>query len=154
MSGQLNHEPQRIIQQLLIDLGGLVIASGDIGSWPCFVGIMPEDPDNCVAVSDTTGEVQGREMVSGRLTEKYGIQVRVRGDNPVDGYVKLARIQQAMNENVLRTPVTVMDQSGTATTDYVVQSITPRSPIIRLGPEGTSRRHVWVINSIVSLALA
>lgn len=154
MSGQINHPPERIIQQLLVDLGGLVIDPGDIGSWPCYVGIMPETPDNCVSVSGTTGEVQGREMVGGVMVEKYGFQVRIRANGPVDGYVKGARIQQAMNQNVLRTPVTVMDESGTATTDYIVQAITPKGPVVRLGQEGSSRRHVHTINSIVSLAIA
>ncbi len=153
MSGPLNHPPQKIIQQLLIDLGGLVTDPDDDADWPCYANRMPDSPDNSVAVTDTAGVAQGKEHAEGALFEKYGIQIRMRSDGPVDGYVKGARILQAITPVTLVT-VTVADETGTATSDYVIQSINPQGPVIRIGTEqDNSSRYVWTLNVLVSLRL-
>jgi hypothetical protein len=150
VSGQFNHDVGRIIQQMIIDLGGLVTDPSANGSWPCYVGLMPDSPDNCVSVRDTEGRLQGREHVTGYLFEKHGIQIRIRSDGPVDGYVKAAAIFNALNP-VTNREVTVMDEVGTASTSYRVQSVQHTSPVLRLGPEQGTRRYLWTVNDIVSV---
>lgn len=153
MSGLLLHPPQRIIQQLLIDLGGLVTNPDDDDDWPCFYGSLPDVPDGAIVVADTTGKVEGREMVAGYLFEKHGIQIKVRSAGPVDGYVKSARILQSLTA-VHNVETTVLDEAGTSSSDYRVQSLTPTSPVIKLGPETPqSHRYVWTANYIVSVRM-
>lgn len=158
MSGVLHHAPQRIIQQLLLDLGGLVTDPGDNLAWPAYVGSLPDAADgsvddNVVAVRDTEGEAQGREMTAGYLFEKHGIQIMVRSDGPVDGYVKAARILQALNGVHNRDVDLLDDAGGTITYTYRVQSVRPTTPVIRMGPEPQSRRYRWSLNSLVSVRL-
>jgi hypothetical protein len=153
MSGLLNHPPERVIQQLLVDLGDVTDPNSDL-AWPAHVDNMPDDPDNNVAVIGTEGTAEGREMIGGHLFEKYGIQIRVRAINVEDGYTKIAAIMQSLNEDTNLTDVTVADEVGTATSTYEVQSVMPTSTIIRLGPEpNVSRRSVWVSNHLASLRL-
>lgn len=158
MSGVLNHPPQRILQQLLVDLGLLLEDQDDQVTnpevaWPSFVGSMPDTPDNCVRVGDTDGVVQGREMVEGFLFEKHGCQIMVRSAGPVDGYVKAARILRAVSQDVSNETVVVVDETGTASSSYNVQSVQATTPVLRLGPETGSRRYRWSINILMSARL-
>ena len=157
MSGELPHSPQRIIQQLLVDLGGLVTDPSADGTWPCYVGSMPDVPDECVSIRDTEGRVEGREMVEGYVFEKHGIQTRIRSRGPVDGYPKAAALFNRMSQNaagtapLTNTTVVVVDEVGTASTSYNVISIKHTGPVVRLGPGDNSHRHIWVFNSLVSV---
>jgi len=157
MTGQLDHDVARIIQQLLIDLGGLVVDPDGVTAWPIYVGSMPDAPDNCVSIRDTAGVDQGRNMATGLLAEKLGIQTRIRSVGPVDGYVKAAALHNRMSQNaagtlpLTNTSVTVIDEVGTASSVYNVISIQHTGPVLRLGPEGTSHRYLWTINSLVTL---
>jgi hypothetical protein len=77
MSGSLDHFPADIIRQLLIDLGvGLDITATD---WPAFSQKEPDSPDNVITVFDTMGRDLGRTNPDSVRSERYGIQVRVRG---------------------------------------------------------------------------
>lgn len=149
MSGNLTHPVDKIIWQLLQDLGH-VTDPADNGSWPCYIGPMPDTPDNCVALRGTEGKDDGR-LFTGERAEHPGIQIRVRCDSRVDGYVKAKAIFIALDA-LTSTAVTVQDDVGTATTTYRVYAFTRTGTVISLGAETpTSRRETWSFNLLVSL---
>lgn len=151
MSGIMYHTPEGVIQQLMVNLAlGVDPSAGAV--WPIYVGNMPNAPDNCMAVRDTAGRIEGREMTMGLTFEKFGIQVRFRSKGPVDGYVKAARVLKALTQDVNRVGVTVGSEVGTATSTYEVQSCSPTSPVIKLGQiEENDARYVWTWNALVSM---
>lgn len=155
MTGTLNHPPSQILQQLLIDRGMILDDRDDIVSspevaWPSFRNTMPDSPDNVVVISDTEGVSEGREHISGELIEKYGFQIRARGNQPKEGYIKAKRISDNSNK-VHNVNVSLTDLVGTATATYKVQSVTPRSLIIPLKVANESRRYSWVYNGVLSI---
>lgn len=153
MSGLLNHPVQRIIQQLLIDDGTFVTDPDDDDLWPCYANQLPDAPDECVAVRDTEGKINGREMATGLLNERPGIQIRTRSNGPSDGFIKSKRIMEWLNRNVNNETVIVMDETGTSTDSYLIQTIIPTSTVIRMGPEGSSHRYLFSTNHVISLRM-
>lgn len=149
MSGSLLHPPQRILQQLMINLG---LAAAPGGTWPCYVGNMPDTPDNCVATHDVAGKLEAK-LMHGAIVQKYGVQVKVRSSGPVDGYVKVNAIEVALAA-VHNAQVNVEDESGTSSSNYQVNAISQTSPILKLGPEQPqTRRYLWTWNGTLSLLL-
>lgn len=146
MSGQLNHSPGVILQQLLIDLLLGTVATDNL-AWPVFYSVMPNAPDNAISVHDTTGRMQGRDHNSGEMTEKYGFQVRVRCGSRSTGDTKAQAIGYALDTGVNRTSVTV----GSDT--YLVQSITRTTPVLSIGLEQGSRNRLWTLNAVASITI-
>jgi hypothetical protein len=134
--------PAEIIRTVLI-LKGV----SNIGSFPCFVAYMPDEPDNLMVVYDTTGELDGRIMVTGEVVEHPGIQIMVRAKDYPTGYDKCLQICKAFEE-VKNLPVAISSMET-----YVVSSITRRSGIISLGIDENDRkrRHYFSINFIMTI---
>jgi hypothetical protein len=134
--------PAEIIRTVLI-LKGV----SNIGSFPCFVAYMPDEPDNLMVVYDTTGELDGRIMSTGEVVEHPGIQVAVRAKDYPTGYDKSLQICKAFEE-VKNFPVAI-----SSTEAYVVSNITRRSGIISLGIDENDRkrRHYFSINFIMTI---
>lgn len=147
----LNHTPQRIIQQLIVDMG-LATDPPDDAEWPIYVDSLPDEPDDVATVYGTEGRLTGRNMI-GDVLDHPGVQIRVRSGSTVEAYRKLARILSELSK-VNRRSVTVMDDTGTDTTTYTVQTITPTTPPVRLGVDELSRRYSWTLNLVVSLRIA
>lgn len=146
MSGELLHPPEDIIQQMLVDLGQGTIG-GDDDDWSVYSGDFPGGTDDIISVFGTQGLIQGRDHNSGEQAEKFGIQVRVRAGNVVDGYLKIKQIFDALTKQVLRREVQ-LDMEV-----YLVQSVTATSTVIPLGKTGTDRNRQYVANFIASIAL-
>lgn len=151
MSGDLLHPPEEIIQQMLVDMGEGVIG-GQAGDWPIFAGDFPGNDeetveDDAVAIYGTQGLIQGRSHIDGEMAEKYGIQVRVRAENVVDGYVKCKSVFDKLTKQVLRREVDVDLEV------YVVQAVTSTSTVIPLGRTGPDRNRHYVANFVASISM-
>lgn len=145
----LFHSPANIIRWLLIAAGQLTQPSVR-GSWPCFVSAEPDQPDSCVTVyNNGTGLLQGTTNTDNEIQEHYGIQVRVRADDPDTCYTKMRLLTIYMDQNVLVSGVTIGSHS------YTVNALTRSGTIMDLGKDvSSSRRNIMTVNytaSIVSL---
>lgn len=148
MSGLLNHSPAEIIQQLLIDLGHgeSVDFTGTGTDYVVYHGSMPDVIEDCICVTDTEGILHLRDMATGGRQEHHGFQVRLRNTSITVGGQTARNIAQAFDATVYQNTVTIEGST------YCVQSITRTSPVIYIGPEvGTSRRHLFSVNAIVSV---
>jgi hypothetical protein len=147
----LQNTPSDVVRQLLIDLSCATLPS-DAEDWPAYEGQEPDSPDSCITVYTTTGIDDGRSQIDGELWQHYGIQIRVRSSNSVDGWKKANAIRELLAKDVKRTIVVVLlDNTGTATTDYGVAAITGISQTIPLGKEPHSNRFLFTINAKVPI---
>jgi hypothetical protein len=146
MSGSLDHFPADILRQLLIDLRvGLDVTAAD---WPTFSQKEPDNPDNVITVFDTMGRDLGRTNPDMVRSERYGIQVRVRGGDINATGVRARSIAMAL-DSVVRRPVT-MDA-----TSYLVLGFVRTGPVLRLGVDApSSGRWIFVVNGLASLQKA
>lgn len=106
-----------IVRQLLIDLTLAVDATGQYspgtpplytGSpWPAFADNEPASPDNCLTAYATAPQHDGRSMVDGEVWRHWGFQVRLRSTTQPVGAVKVAAVENTLNESVYRRTVTV-----------------------------------------------
>ena len=144
----MNHTPAEISRQLLVDLSLGTLPSEE-ASWPIHVHTEPATPDNCMTVYDTTGSDDGREMVSGEMQGHFGIQLRVRAESAQLAWAKAFAATEVMAENVLRSQVSVTEDSVTET--YIVQCFARISDPISLGRDPSSSRYLVTVNAVVSL---
>jgi len=145
MSGDLNHSPAEIVQNLLVGEGvGTLPTSG--GSWPIYESYERDSPDEVITVYDTSPTTSGRHHVNGETQLHYGVQVRVRSKSKPTGFSKAQDIQNELEE-VQRDSITV-DSSN-----YLVQAIHHQG-ILSIGIEsGTTRRRLFTINALVTLRM-
>jgi len=145
MSGALNHSPADIVRYLLIDLSQGTLPS-DSDSWPIHVAREPDTPDSVITVFDTSGRLDGRAQVSGEMLEHYGIQVRVRDTNPVEGFAKAQDIAIALDQTAYQDTITINSDT------YLVHAVSRTGGILGLGKETpTSKRNLFTINAVVEL---
>lgn len=102
MPGLLAHSPADITRYLLID-EGLGTLPTDSSSWPVFVGVEADTPDNVITVFDTTSRLDGRTHNEGEVAERQGIQVRVRARDHATAYAKAQAITIALDQDVYTT---------------------------------------------------
>jgi hypothetical protein len=143
MSGPLDHFPADIIRHLLIDLRvGAEVTAAD---WPAFSQKEPDSPDNAITVFDTMGRDLGRTNPDMVRSERYGIQVRIRGgDIDVTG-VRARSVAMALDA-VVRRPVVL------EATLYLILSFVRTGPVLRLGIDApSSGRWIFVVNGLASL---
>lgn len=146
----LDHAPSAIIQHLLVTMG-LGTYPSDSGLWPISATKEPDLPDNCVTIYDTVGVQHGRDQIQGDKLEHYGIQFRIRSNDPIAGYAKAKNISTQVDRNVRLENVTISGDQ------YVVWAITRTSAVIPLPPTSsgmevpTSKRRIWTINAIVAI---
>lgn len=141
------HSPARILAAYLV-AQSLVTAYNSGAAWACFVGFMPDDDavsDSAVAVTDTTGLQDGRQISDGEPIEFAGVQVRIRSLDSDAAWAKAAAIAAALNALT----------SGSVTlggSTYSLRSVSQQSPVLSLGRErGTRRRTNLSINYLVTL---
>lgn len=138
----LFHTPAYIVRTMMIDMDlGAVPSTSAV--WPIYVSQEPSDPDNVITVYDTVGVKQGRIMFNGEVLERYGIQVRVRSANHVDGYVKADTVKIALDKDVYRRKVQVDD------TVYRLHAFTRPGAPLSLGKQPETRRDLFTINPTV-----
>lgn len=141
----LQHSPSDILRYGLIAASGGTLPSAE-GNWPIGVGIEPDMPDNCITVTDTSGKFQGRIMVTGRMVEFPGMQIRVRGANRDVAFTRATLIENILDTILKRTNVTI------ASSVYQIVSFTRSSQTLDLGKAvPQSQRHLFTLNGLMSL---
>lgn len=132
----------RVIRQLLGDLNHGSLSNG---TWPIFVGFLPNSPDNALCVYDTAGVMDGRVMRSGERVEHPGVQIRVRALDYLAARTKAIDIATALDAQI-RTEITVDALT------YRINNISRAGAILPVGVEETDRqRHHFTINAITTI---
>ena len=144
MSGELDYSPARILAELLIDLGKATRVSAS-GSWPVYVSLLPNSPDEALAVVNTTGIKDGRSLVTGTVYEHYGFQILGRSADDNSICTKMNSVATALDTRVDRTYVSI----GSNT--FRVQGVTRTSPILYAGFDGTSKRRMYSVNGLAAI---
>lgn len=147
MSGSLAHSPPEILQKALValSLGTLPSSSQGSSDWPIWYGTLPNDPDNAIFCQGTAGIPDGRIMNDGEQQEHFGVTVTVRSNSYADGYAKARAIKTNLDENILRTSVTV------SANVYLVHSISTRPGPLAIGKEEASKRELFTINMTMNV---
>ena len=149
MSGNLTHPPAKIILQYLLDQALATQFDAD-SAWPVYLNYMPDGSDvvqNCLAVYDTSGVIDGRLQYDGVFQEGHGVQIKIRAIDDNTCRNKANTIRNNFDTVVLRKIVTV---DGT---DYLLQAINRTSDILRLGPRKETNSREYTLNLIASIAL-
>ncbi len=142
MATTLPISPADIVRQLLIDMG-LGANGGTV--WPVSSTKVPDDPDEVIIVTDTTGKQNGRAMYDGKVFRHIGIQIMVRAGLHVVGYAKADAIWTDI-ATVLRHVVT-LDGVG-----YFIQCFANISNVIPLGMEReATARNLFTINALAAI---
>lgn len=151
MSGELNHQPAKLIRLALVAFGHATHPDNTPPSnqnWPCYFDDRPDTPDNLLSIYDTEGRDEGRTQIDGERQELYGIQITVRASDKNVGWRKIERIKEWMDTEFYRQTYTIQGSS------YLVQSINRTSGIIRMGREmPASRRYLYSLNGVCHILM-
>jgi hypothetical protein len=145
----LGNSPAKILKEYLVqnDIEDMTDPADGL-AWPLYVGYMPDGSKvktDVASVYDTPGIKDGREM-SGEVAEFYGIQIKVRSRDYVEGFKKIQSLA-ASTEQIFRAPVTVDGDN------YLLQNVSRQGPVIPLGVEkGTGGRRLFTINLLLTIA--
>jgi hypothetical protein len=138
VAGSLTKSPGFVVARLLVDLGLGSLYNANL-TWPVYVGVEPNVPDEVVTVFDTAGRMLG-SLMTGQQQEMHGVQVRVRARTQEAGYTKCRQIAVGLDAVTLRT-ITI---GGTT---YLINNFNRTTDVIFLGqqkPEST--RYIHVVN--------
>ncbi len=144
MSGSLAHSPADIIRNLLVGLGQGTTPSAS-GAWPVYAAREPSSPDSVITVFDTAWVPEGRFHMGGQKQVHYGIQVRVRDANPVDGFTKIQAIAISVDETAYQNTVSI----GAAT--YLVNAVSTTGGVLALGKDSSTKRNIFTFDAVVDL---
>jgi hypothetical protein len=144
----MNVSPATIIADYLIG-EGLLTDPDDSGSWPVYVGTLPDGDDvshDAVGCIDTTPVRDGRTMGEAPLFH-FGVQLLLRASDYNTGYSKASDLQDALAS--VDDAEEVVDDSGTT---YTLVNVSDASGIVCLGQEeGTRRRMMFSTNFIATI---
>ena len=141
----LENSPSRVLAQYIWDTVQLLTNPNANDDWPLYIASLPDDPSNASAVYDTSGTLDGRHMTSGQVIQHFGIQLRLRSLDYEDGWKKLEAVCLQLDA-VDSAELTVND------TDYIIDNVSRRTPIVPLGPEeGVRRREIFTVNYIMTI---
>lgn len=144
MSGLLTHSVNDILRRLLVNNGQGTLPSAS-GSWP--IGIeRPDDPDNCVTITETTGRRDGRTMVDGEVVEHPGIQVEVRSADHNTGFLKAKQLATYCDESICNS--VIMFENKT----YNIINVSRAGVVMSIGRESPeSKRELFTFNAMVTI---
>jgi hypothetical protein len=140
----MNHDPVQIVAKCLRD-ERLLSLPEDQKMWPGYEGFMPDEPDQAIALYDTSGLSTSRSMVTGARADKPGLQIKVRSLERKKAWQRIEAIRVFLNETVKRTEVVI----GSDT--YMIHSITQAGTVADLGQEPESRRFAFTLNIRASI---
>jgi len=140
----MTHSPEDIIKQLLIDLS-LGTTPADAGSWPIYSLQEPNTDDNLIVVYGTEGRLHGRNSVTSKMAEHYGIQIAIRSNSPTAGHTKANAVAVAIDQTASLNAVTITSSV------YVIHSVNRVSGPINAGTEPDSKRYLTTINALTSI---
>lgn len=120
--------------------------AGGSGVWPCYVGVEPDSPDECITLDDTTGQGDGRDMNGGELNAHMGLQFRFRSLTAKSGWTKAQAVRAWLSEQVFAMTVTI--DSST----YRVHCFSKIGQVLKLGTDGpNSKRWLHTLNAMISI---
>lgn len=124
----LDHPPEKIIAQLLIDLAiGSDPDEDPLLPWPVYAPNEPDHPEDVLVVQGTTGRVFGRNNVTNDVDEHYGFQILLRTDDDDVGSQKMSLLADTLAKQVSRKGVVLGDAT------YCIHSINRSGTIIPMG---------------------
>ena len=143
--GLLIHSPANVLSQLLMDKGAGTDPI-DEDAWPIYSNGEPSSPDNVITITDTSGEIQGRVMFTGQELEQYGVQIRIRCNDPEDGFAKANALTVTMDQEIYRDTVTLDSDT------YLVHAVNRKGGVIVLGKDANKTDlNLYTINVTVTL---
>ena len=138
--------PSAILADYCIGTLGVFTAVGGT-TWPLYHSCLPDGPnvlDNIVAIYDTSGYLQGKNMRR-VLDQRYGIQFMLRSIDYDTGYQKLASVLETF-EAVHNADVVLGSQT------FQIGNISQASAIGVLGIEPTTKqRYLFSANLLITL---
>lgn len=143
----VEHTAARVLTQYLIGTG-VVSAPNTNKVWPAFYNRMPENPDNAVAIYDTTGRMDGREMPTKRVASHPGIQVRIRAKSYDVAAEQGFAIVRKLDE-ILRATVTITE-TGQPNKQYLLNNVQRTSDLIPIGREESGMRELITVNGVIT----
>jgi hypothetical protein len=148
MSIALSNSPAEVVRALLIALNlgtdPTPWASGSGNPWPVVATNEPATPDEVITVYDTVGTDDGRTMTDGESLHHYGIQIRIRSSNHINGWLKSKSILKTISEIFNQHSVTI---NGIT---YVVYNFARIGQVIPLGKQTPqSLRSLFTLNCTV-----
>ncbi len=148
MSDILINSPASILAAYIIDQAiGAMTDPDDGNDWPLYVNIAPDGTGiktNIGSMYDTPGVKDGRRM-EGAITDHYGIQLRIRSADDIEGYTK-AEILGVSMDTIRNNTVTI------GANEYELQNISRQGPVISLGIEkGTTGRRLFTVNFLTMI---
>ena len=146
MPGLLTHPVNRIVAQLIVDLGyGVEPNVRNPAAWSVYYAGEPPDPDEVITVRSTEGLDDGTTQFDGVLQEWYGLQVRVRSTNEDGGWAKINPL--AVTLHALSNQLVTVDG-----TQYLVASVGLRGgPTSLTKGDPASSRSIHVLNALASI---
>jgi hypothetical protein len=149
VSGNLDHSPDDIIRNLIIDLGDGT-APDDAAAWPVYCRREPDTPENVITVYQAANVLQGK-LQTGEAVEHYGAQVRVRAKDYYTGWDKIQNIAASL-DGVTPREVEVGDVAGTGSATYTVYAVTRRSgPTHIRDPKQPHQLNLFTFNTIAAI---
>jgi hypothetical protein len=128
MSGLLDHTPAQILYEYFKEFPALLYkVEGDSWFGRAFINNDPADKLKYLVYSDTTGRQQGK-LAIGTPLQGYGVQIRIRHDDQVQGYKDTQTMELACNA-LAHVAFTL------GSTNYILHGAHSTSPIIRVGRE-------------------
>lgn len=147
---ELNHSPEDILQQLLIDLS-LASAVGTDDEWPVYSGNMPDtedEDDESIMTRNTAGIRSRRFHVDGSVDERFGLQVMVRSGT-TNAYLKALEISRAL----LRKSTVYRREVEVDLSTYRIHAISQSGPVNDLGYQRGTKRRLASLNLLMSVEL-
>lgn len=146
MAEMLDHGPEDVVAQLLIDRG---FGTDPLESraWPVKVNDESSDVDESINVFGYEGRIDGRSMATGIVHSHPAIQIKVKGRNQLVARAKMKAIVNDLDANVYHATVTM--EGGTV---YCLQSLSKTSTFNWNGSETqVSQRDVYTVNYLVTV---
>lgn len=150
---QLKNPPAEIVAQLLIDLGLVsdpeLTGTGTDTEYPIYISFMPDTVDEIITIYDTAGELAGRDMPTGHVIDRFGIQIICRSGTTkyTEGQQTLADIADSIDESILDNVVTLNANS------YLVRNLRRTSSVLSLGKESEeTKRNLLSLNLLATIS--
>lgn len=158
--GLFQFEKSTIVATALLNSPAFILASyirsegigsltdpGDDNDWPLYVSYMPDSlsvKNDCGTLYDTSGFKDGR-LMSSKVIEHYGIQLRIRSRTANDGWSKAEEVSVIL-DTVSNDTIVI------GANEYLIYNIKRMGPVISLGvEEGTKNRKLFTVNFLVTL---
>lgn len=138
------HSAADVIASYLYGLGVVSQPGGTSPRpWPLFVNSMPELPNEAITVYDNIGDMDGKDMRTGRTLIHPGFQFRIRTIDNRRGEKKGGELIDAM-DGIYRDVVVLESVS------YLIQAAKLTTPTIPIGAEEGGSRLLYTVNGILT----